>query len=100
MRWHAQPVVLLLRGWPDSAGPSGQACFDAHLKCPVIATVQLLGNGKAAIQGLKGEESMPMHRQNYLDLLDLLLTDFGVQLLGSVRHGKDTEHETGPMPLV
>lgn len=99
LHWHAQPIVLALRGFPSVAGFPGIACFAAGADYTVNATVQLLGHGKANIQSHLAKDGRPITRRDYQALLDLLREKYGVDKVLAVRGGEDTEYDTAPAPL-
>lgn len=99
MRWHLQPIAFLARGYPDAAGPTGQACFDKADPYTAITTIQMLGNGKANIQGMKGEVGDTLRRNDYQDLLNTLREEEGVNKVLAVRDREDVDYDTAPVPL-
>lgn len=99
MLWHAQVITIVVRGYPAEAGLTAQTCFDAKEPYTAVATVQLLDNGQAHVQGMKGGGTVPMTRRDYQDLLRMLSEDFGTLKLDASRHGKDTSYDTSPAPL-
>lgn len=99
MHWHAQVITIVVRGYPDDAGLTAQTCFDAKEPFAAVATVQILDNGTAHVQGMKGGGKVPMTRRDYQGLLDMLSDDFGILKLDANRHGKDTGYDTSPAPL-
>ena len=98
MHWHLQPIDLHARGFPDDAGPDGQKCFDEGVSYTAIATVQLLGKGRANIIGhLRNGDRIG--RREYRKLLLKLRAEYGIQTVTWVHEGEDGSHDTAPAPL-
>ena len=99
MHWHLQATSLLARAWPDEMGVDGQDCFDRGEPYAAIATVQLLGAGRANIIGhLRSGD--PIGQREYRKLLLKLRAEYGVQTVTWVHDGEDGSHDTAPAPLL
>ena len=100
MRWHIQPIDLHVRGYPDSAGADGKECFDAVKRYVVIATVQLLGKGRANIIGHLRSTEDRIRQREYRDLLMKLRDEYGVMKVSWVHQDEEASHDTAPAPPV
>lgn len=98
MHWHLQPFDLHARGFDDGDGIDGQDCYDREKSYFVIATVQLLGKGKAnIIAHLRAGDQIS--QRDYRKLLLKLYKEYGVTKVRWVHEGKESEHDTAPAPL-
>ena len=98
MHWHLQPIDLHARGYPEDSGVDGQDCFNRAVSYTAIATVQLLGKGRANIIGhLRTGDRIG--QREYRKLLLKLRAEYGVQTVTWVHEGEDGSHDTAPAPL-
>lgn len=98
MHWHLQPILAIARGYPNPAGTSDKDCFKREVEFAAVATVHLLGGGRAHIVGhLRSGE--PIRQREYRELLDQLRDNFGVHDVTWKHAGEDETHDTKPAPL-